>query len=346
MEAVATPERGRLVRDRRPVLSTIHSGVGGDLRWDAAVTSLPSGKGPVWLVRSALSLRRRQALIVQGTSSFRQGYRDQQLVIAARVMRWRGRVVISDATLDEGSAALAWRLPAWARPTLPRLKTMVIRALDSPRTTWCVLSTEEKGKFAARWRLEGAADRVVFTPFSYTVDHARLAATVRDDHFWFSGGDSLRDYRSLLAAVGSHDVPLRVATRQPLPHLPAGVTAGPTSHPEFVELLTRCSALVLPLQLATRSTGQQTYLNAMVLAKPVVVTDAPGVRDYVEDGVTGLLAAPGAQGLRTALDRLVSLGPEGRARMGAAARRAVLESSSPEAYRARLLRQALQVRAS
>lgn len=44
---------------------------------------------------------------------------------------------------------------------------------------------------------------------------------------------------------------------------------------------------------ARRSAGQASYLNAIALGKPVVVTDAPGVRDYVDHRRTGLIVPPG-----------------------------------------------------
>ena len=50
----------------------------------------------------------------------------------------------------------------------------------------------------------------------------------------------------------------------------------------------------MPLQARDdRSSGQTTYINAMARAKAIVVTDAPGVRDYIQDSETGLIVAPG-----------------------------------------------------
>jgi glycosyltransferase involved in cell wall biosynthesis len=41
------------------------------------------------------------------------------------------------------------------------------------------------------------------------------------------------------------------------------------------------------------SGGQQSFLNAMAVGKPVIVTDPDGASSYIEHGVTGLLVPPG-----------------------------------------------------
>ncbi len=68
--------------------------------------------------------------------------------------------------------------------------------------------------------------------------------------------------------------------------------------------------------------------EAMGYGRPVVATPVGGLRDAVEDEVSGLLAERGA--LRTALERLLG-DPELRARMGNAARTTARARWSPEA---------------
>jgi glycosyltransferase involved in cell wall biosynthesis len=139
----------------------------------------------------------------------------------------------------------------------------------------------------------------------------------------FAGGDSLRDYRPLLEAAGSIHAPVRVATRLPVP--PSAAQAGPLAPDDYARQARAARVVVVPLQAATgRSGGQQTYLNAMLQAKPVVVTDAPGVRDHVVDGVTGLIVPPAdVAALANAVNRLLD-DAELASRLGAAAREAVL----------------------
>jgi glycosyltransferase involved in cell wall biosynthesis len=69
-------------------------------------------------------------------------------------------------------------------------------------------------------------------------------------------------------------------------------------------------------------------LEAMAMAKPVVLTDLPVLREIVQHDVTGLLAAPGSpRDLARTLTRLAA-DPKLRTRLGEAARRWVLQERS------------------
>jgi glycosyltransferase involved in cell wall biosynthesis len=86
--------------------------------------------------------------------------------------------------------------------------------------------------------------------------------------------------------------------------------------------LTRCQVYVLPSYHEGLPMGM---LEAMVLAKAVVVTPVGGVPEAVQHGVHGLLVAPGdVSGLAHALEQLL-VRPELRHALGSAARARVLE---------------------
>nr|WP_277628119.1 glycosyltransferase [Arsenicicoccus dermatophilus] len=156
---------------------------------------------------------------------------------------------------------------------------------------------------------------------------------VTSGDYIFAGGNSLRDYDLLAEAVRGTGIRVRVATtwrpEVPCPEL----EVGPTSHEEFVDLLAGCRAMVLPLQSSVRSAGQQTYLNAMVLGKPVVVTEGLGVTDYITPGVTGVVVSRDVDSLRAALRHVMdpANAPE-YAEMGRRARADVKARFMPEHY--------------
>jgi glycosyltransferase involved in cell wall biosynthesis len=157
----------------------------------------------------------------------------------------------------------------------------------------------------------------------------------------FAGGDSLRDYGPLLEAAAGLAAPVNIASRKPRPErLPDNVTLGPLPSSHYDELFRRASVVVVALEARRdRSAGQQTYLNAMVLGKPVVVTDATGVREYVDDRETGLIVPPGdAAALRAALAWVLDPANEDEVHaLGERARAAALERFGPERYVQRLL---------
>jgi glycosyltransferase involved in cell wall biosynthesis len=66
--------------------------------------------------------------------------------------------------------------------------------------------------------------------------------------------------------------------------------------------------VVVPMKKGLlHSGGQQTYLNAMAMGKPVIVADDCGAKDYIQHGVDGLIVPAGnSQGLREAIQSLIS----------------------------------------
>ena len=308
-----------------------------DTAWTAAAEYVPppTGSVPLWAIRLALRARGRPAVILRGTSGSTERYRDLLAAAATRLLARRTAVVISDATLEPGSrtigtSAVKGRLATGAA-------RLLIRTIDSPRVTWCVLSTAEIERFPRTWGIRRG--RVVFTAFTHTLDKAELPDHVEPGGWLFSGGDSLRDHGLLLRAVDDIDTELRIASREwAPPSAPAGLTVRPTTHAEFVEWMAGSRAVVLCLETSVRSTGQATYLNAMALGRPVVVTDSDGVRDHIEDGVTGVVAEPTVAGVRAAVTDLLDPQRAGHyERMGERASAVARNRFSPTAYRARLV---------
>lgn len=319
------------------VMSSIHAP--RDSAWNETVHVVSSRDHGAWLRWMTVFLRQsrgREAFIVRGTSGFSEGYRDLLAAGLLRRLHPRSHVVISDATIEPGSKSLARRLPPRLRSLPVRVSRGVVRFADGPNVTWCVLSTAEEESFPETWGLSAEA-RVTFTPFSHTVhDVGVLRGSVEED-FLFSGGNSLRDYDMLIEAAEGLPLDVRVATSWVPGREVGGMRFEATSHTDFMDLLRRSRAVVLPLEQAVRSTGQQTYLNAMALGKVVIVNDAPGVRDHIEDGVTGVVVQ-GVHEMRRALWDVVDPGRrEFYASMGRAARSTVLRSYAPENYRERLL---------
>jgi glycosyltransferase involved in cell wall biosynthesis len=215
-----------------------------------------------------------------------------------------------------------------------------IRMIDGPRTSFCVPSRSETESFPRTWRLR--ASRVCFAPWPVTLSEQELRRPAAENGRVFAGGNSLRDYGPLIAAATEIDAPIDIATSalgvDDLGRPPANVTVGPVAQAEYDRMMLSASVIVVPLQSRLdRSSGQTTYVNAMARGKAVVVTDAPGVRDYVEEGQTGLIVAPGDRdGLARAVRRLLD-DPEERRQIGWRAREHALSRLSLTHYATRLL---------
>ncbi|MGI3780449.1 MAG: glycosyltransferase [Janthinobacterium lividum] len=307
------------------------------------------GRLTAWLERAVDA----DAVVLSGSVSL--GTRYDQLV-AARIFATRypeRPVVLADCTWEPGSRALdrlfrAERPVGVDRPARHGRRTtrLAIGRLRAPNIHCCVLSSEEGRTFPAAWGIDPS--NVHVTPYWASnlgaLQAAREAAggttetSDPDEVLVFAGGDSLRDYRPLLAAAEAVRGPVRIATRLPLPdRLPPNVTAGPVSGEEFLRLAVSAPVAVVPLVPgALRSGGQKTYLGAMGLGQTVIVPHAPGVLDHVRPDVTGLVpAADDPAALADAINATVT-DPAVRTRLGEAAQADVAERFSPQAYGERL----------
>jgi glycosyl transferase family 1 len=298
----------------RPILTTLH--FPRRRAWaDRARMLDRDAMSPQRLIGALLKEATPEHVVVlDGGVGARGGYVDR---VAAALLARRHRpprIVLTDSTWSPGSA-----------------RRLVLRAFDGPRTTYCVLSSSERESFPRNWGVD--PDRVAFTPFYWTLPDDEPPAASTGSGI-FAGGDSLRDHATL-------DQPVVVASRlRPPGPVPPNVTFGAVSAAAFLDRLRQSAVVVVPLRGGLqRSAGQQTYLNAMVLGKPVVVSDVPGVRDHVEHGVTGLVVPPEdpealAGALRWTTD---PANAEAVHRMGRQAREAVKASASPDSYVGRLL---------
>lgn len=245
------------------------------------------------------------------------GFSRADLLAAVLVARLRRppRVVILDPTWSRGEN--------WADRAACRT---VLDLFDGDHVHYGVLTEFEVGTFPRTWRVDPA--RVHKVLWSCTLSDDELIASRGTGGGVFAGGNSLRDWDLMLRAAGMVSAPVTIAapnlTAEQLRSAPGNVTAGPVSPARYDALLRGADVVVVPMQSRDdRSSGQGTMLAAMALGKPLVVNDAPGVRDYVRDGETGVVVPrddPAA--LAAALCRLLGDEPL-RTRLGAAAEQEV-----------------------
>lgn len=333
----ASTLRLRPLHERKPALSTMPCPF--EL-WNEHVEDYkPPHAGTLRDHRELFQLARgRRVLILNGAVGRRQRYRD---LVFAILLKWFHRrppaILMEDATWEPGSESLSRSYP-FLRPLMPKLARLAISLMDGPHVRYAVLSTDEVRTFPEVWGVD--ADRVVYQCFTQSLDRYEDMPT-SDGGYLFAGGNSMRDYDLLEEALEGTSVPTQVASswtpRRGLGHL----SARSTSHDEFMHLLAGARAVVVPMRKMVRSAGQQTYLNAMRLGKPVIVTEAPGVRDYIIDGVTGVIVPRDVQALRAAiLHAMDTANADFYAAMGRRAREDVVRRFTEKHYRFGLLRHA------
>jgi Glycosyl transferases group 1 len=234
---------------------------------------------------------------------------------------------VGETAWDLGSAPLSNLLgrDGFGLASVARLG---VRAFDGDHVTYVVFSQEERRLFAGSFGVP--LDRIAVVKFAHSL-WSRADGPTSDGGYVFAGGDSLRDYDTLIEAARGLDAPVRIGTNNPLGPLPENVTGGPVTPKEYDELLANARAVAVPMRRGRRGAGLITYLNAMALGKPVIVTDSPAVGEYVEHGRTGIVVPPeDPKALRDALTWAVA--PENQAEVRAMGERARAAADHPNDY--------------
>jgi glycosyltransferase involved in cell wall biosynthesis len=307
------------------ILSTLFSTDPPIPLWQERVTTLrPAGADAVTVGQLLVRARQYDVLVLDGSAR-----RDQLAAALLRSRRGGPALVIADAT---------WKIPDRAGAAYG--KRVAMRLIDGERTTFCVPSRFEADRFALTWRLRRSGVR--FTPWPVTLVSPDLMHESTDNGRVFAGGNSLRDYRPLIDAAGEIGAPVDIATSTldaaDARGYPANVTARSFARADYDAMLRAASVVVVPLQPRTdRSSGQTTYVNAMALGKAIVVSDAPGVRDYIDDGETGVIVPCGDAAALSRAVRALLADRQRRQRLGESARRHALTNLTLSGYAERLL---------
>lgn len=155
------------------------------------------------------------------------------------------------------------------------------------------------------------------------------------------GGDRDRDTATLYAALervhdARPDVELVVQTASDLAP-PAGVTTfAHLPHVALRDLYGTATTVAIATRPNLHVSGMTVSLEAMSTGRPVVITDSPGMDDYVADGVVGHVTPHGdAAALADALIALVDDPDRARA-MGAAAAARVRSDHTADAMSERI----------
>jgi glycosyltransferase involved in cell wall biosynthesis len=295
------------------------------VEWTRRADALDLGSSRFRRLRRTLLAARKYDVVVL------DGFAREDLVAAAVIARMRNppQVLLLDPT---------WKLD---ESGLLRVATRaVVSMLDGPHVRYGLLSRFELESFPKTWGV--GRDRVAFVPWHFDLSEDELEAPVTTNGPFFAGGDSLRDYPTLLAAASTVPADVVVATRAEDVvsggTVPANVTIGPRSRAEYDAMLRAAIAVVLPLVGRNdRSSGQGTLLNAMAHGKTVIVTDVPGVRDYVRPHETAIVVPPGDPAALAAAMRWVVDHTAESEQIAQRARADVLARFGPDGYLHRVI---------
>ncbi|GEM_PF-1149492 len=248
--------------------------------------------------------------------------------------RFRAAVVASDTTgnlfallqsllcsrrLPTVMVDCLWYLPR--SPVIRCLKALQLQVESRSVSRFVVWAAHEVESYSRAFGIP--EHKFVFMPFHTTL--LGYEYKVSAGGYIFSGGNGDRDYATLALAVGDLGVRTIVATTNRAAFkgvpIPDNMRVLPCDHAEFRRLMAGARVVVVPMEAGLlHSGGQQTYLNAMAMGKPVILCDSRGAEGYIEHGVGGIIVASGdPDALRRALRSLLAQ-PDLAAEMGRKAR--------------------------
>ncbi len=263
-------------------------------------------------------------------------------------------VVFSDGEHLGIPLALAMRASRVTRPHLvighhltTRAKRLLFRLLrwERPMTQMTRILVHSRQQLErARQQLRVAPQQVAFVPYSVDVEFWQPLPTT-EESLIVSAGQDHRDYLTLAQACGG--LGERVFVARGSRHSPRASARMPDSWPDnfetgFVDYqalrswYARAQVVAIPLVPTDFQAGVTTLLESMAMGKATVVSGTNGQADIVEDGVSGILVAPGDAGdLRRAVRYLIQH-PRDRARLARNARGAVCAAYDLRRYAASL----------
>ena len=186
---------------------------------------------------------------------------------------------------------------------------IVLKIADRAVYYYVVVSKPDLDSFSQTWNIK--PDKIRVCPFfSFQPDAANQSQHVSTGNHVFAGGSSFRNYTPFIDAIELIPEKEFYLCAKNLPfreNYPQNVHVGPVPYSEYKRLIETAAVVVIPLELGLRrSAGMLTYFDAMWAKKPIIITDALGVRDYIIDGETGIVVDGSAesfvQAIRWVLD--------------------------------------------
>jgi hypothetical protein len=152
--------------------------------------------------------------------------------------------------------------------------------------------------------------QVVWHPYTFHDQQYVRGPPVQDSDYILSGGNNLRDLETLLRAghlLNPRTHPIHLYSSEPgIPVNPRVLHQGVLTLMEFYGAISRSRFLVAPLrEIVDEAAGITVMGWALMSGRPVIASSTAAARDFIADGVNGILVPPGdAAALAAAIERV------------------------------------------
>jgi glycosyltransferase involved in cell wall biosynthesis len=189
-------------------------------------------------------------------------------------------------------------------------------------------------------RLGFSLQQLHLVPYGVDTEYWTPGPRREDVDLVLSTGREHRDHQTLVDAVSGT---ARLFVTDSSAHSPRAQRRGPQAWPEWVErralsypelreYYDRATVVVVPLMPTAYPFGITALLEAMSMAKPIVVSDTEGLRGIVEHGRTGLVVPPGDPAAMQRSVRELLGDADAREALGQSARATVCERFSLDRF--------------
>lgn len=174
-------------------------------------------------------------------------------------------------------------------------RRLVLSVLRNASGLWCLSKPQVA---ALRKELGSDSPPIEYVRFGIDTEYFRAKPYPRRPMVLSVGGDRDRDTGTLFAALAlvhskRPDVELLVQTSSKIPPPPGVRVVSRVPHTELRDLYRQASVVAVATRPNLHVSGMTVSLEAMSTGRPVVISDTPGIQDYVTDGATGHLVSVG-----------------------------------------------------
>ena len=166
-------------------------------------------------------------------------------------------------------------------------KKIYINLLNSGHLSCFICHSSEEKKLYPQLFGFNIDKKIIFVPCGIADDDYAEKASKVNSRYFFSGGTSNRDYKTLINAFREKSEKLKIACNPKDVDgisIPANVEILCDMHGNtFLEYMRNAYAVIIPINDHRISSGQLVLLQAMSLCKPIIVTKSAGVTDYVNE---------------------------------------------------------------
>lgn len=166
-----------------------------------------------------------------------------------------------------------------------------------------VFSESEKKRYADYFNVPGS--QFVFETLGYE-DKTQKVPILNSEGFYLAAGRSNRDYKFLIEAWSKRSEQLEIiCDTLMLRNVAHNIKILTECHDDaFFKELSKCKAVIVPLEDKHISSGQLVIIQAMMYGKPVIVTENDTVKDYIDTGRTGVIIKKTEHDLANAIQAL------------------------------------------